>query len=987
MQNNICDSRDPFCSAAETETDFPRRHIAPSATEIGAMLRVVGAASLDTLIGQTVPGHLRQAQPLDIGTALSEAGLLAKMREIAGQNRPMVSMIGQGYYGTHLPAVIQRNVLENPAWYTAYTPYQSEISQGRLEALLNFQTMVVDLTGLEIANASLLDEATAAAEAMAMAKRVSRAQRNCFFVDRDCHPQTIAVVQTRAEPLGWSVRVGDPASELDPAEVFGALFQYPGSNGEIVDHREAIRCLHAHEAIAIMAADPLALTLLIPPGELGADIAVGSCQRFGVPLGFGGPHAAYIAARLAYQRALPGRLVGVTVDSRGRRSYRLALQTREQHIRREKATSNICTAEVLPAVIAAMYAVHHGPDGLQSIASRTARTAATLARGLRERGWNVRTKRYFDTIAVDAGTHKRLVLERAMALGINFRAELPGCPTAIGISCDETTVASIVETVWKAFGVNSESECGGDGQTFDQPPQAAECIPDNLRRTSTFLTHPVFHEHRSETQLLRYLRRLADRDLALDRTMIPLGSCTMKLNASAEMLPLTWQGFADVHPFAPNSQVEGYAEMIDDLKKKLIAISGYDAISLQPNSGAQGEFAGLLAIRAYQRCRGQAHRIVCLIPTSAHGTNPASAQMAGMEIVAVNCDPDGDIDIVDFRDKAEKHRERLAACMITYPSTHGVFEPAIRELCDIVHAHGGQVYLDGANLNAQVGLLRPGDYGADVSHFNLHKTFCIPHGGGGPGMGPIGAKAHLAPYLPSHPHLAAQRPRVGPVAAAPYGSASILTIAWAYMLMMGGDGLTQATKVAILNANYVATRLHGHFPLLFRGRHNRVAHECIIDLRPFKDTTDVTVEDVAKRLIDYSFHAPTISFPVAGTMMIEPTESESLRELDRFCDAMILIREEIREIENGTLSKIDNPLKNAPHTALDLIDWTRSYPAQRAAFPAGTDGEKYWCPVNRIDNVYGDRHLFCTCVPPDAIDAGDSTERRLPRPAPAMAVP
>jgi glycine dehydrogenase len=982
MQNKMRDSRDH--STAEAEAGFPRRHIGPSAKEIGSMLKVVGAPSLDALIAQTVPEHLRQAHPLDIGAALSEAELLVKMREVAARNRSMVSMIGQGYYRTNLPAVIQRNVVENPAWYTAYTPYQPEISQGRLEALLNFQTMVVDLTGLEIANASLLDEATAAAEAMAMAKRVSCARRNCFFVDQDCHPQTIAVVQTRAEPLGWSVRVGDPASELDPTEVFAVLFQYPGSSGEIVDHREAIRRLHEHGAIAIIAADPLALVVLTPPGELGADIAVGSCQRFGVPLGFGGPHAAYIAARSAYQRGLPGRLVGVSVDSRGRRSYRLALQTREQHIRREKATSNICTAQVLLAVLAAMYAIHHGPDGLQRIASRVARTAATLARGLRERGWNVLTKNYFDTIAVDAGTHKHLLLERATAFGINFRAELPGCPTAIGISCDETTVASIVETVWRVFGVNSASE-RGDGRTFVQPPQAVDCIPDNLRRSSTFLTHPVFHEHRSETQLLRYLRRLADRDLALDRTMIPLGSCTMKLNAVAEMLPLTWPGFADVHPFAPNSDVEGYAEMIDDLKKKLIAISGYEAISLQPNSGAQGEYAGLLAIRAYHRDRGEGSRTICLIPTSAHGTNPASAQMAGMEVVAVNCDPDGNIDLADFRAKAEKHRERLAACMITYPSTHGVFESAIRELCSIVHAHGGQVYLDGANLNAQVGLLRPGDYGADVSHFNLHKTFCIPHGGGGPGMGPVGVKAHLAPYLPSHPHQAAQPPRVGPVAAAPYGSASILTIAWAYMLMMGGDGLTQATKVAILNANYVAARLHDHFSLLFRGRHNRVAHECIIDLRPFRDTAQVTVEDVAKRLIDYGFHAPTISFPVAGTMMIEPTESESLSELDRFCDAMILIRGEIREIENAALSKIDNPLKNAPHTTLDLIDWRRSYPAKRAVFPAGTDRGKYWCPVNRIDNVYGDRHLFCTCMPPDAIDADESTGRSLPGSAPPMA--
>ena len=955
--------------AVDTSFDpwqFRYRHLGPSADDVQRMLRVVGTPTLDALIDGTIPGDIRQARPLDLGPALSEPELLAKMREVASRNRPMTSLIGQGYYGTHLPTVIQRNVLENPAWYTAYTPYQPEISQGRLEALLNFQTMIVDLTGLEIANASLLDEATAAAEAMAVARRVTPSRANSFFVDRDCHPQTIAVVKTRAEPLGWTIIVGDPA-DLDPAKVFGALFQYPASSGSIVDHRERIERLHAHDAVAVIAADPLALALLVPPGELGADIALGSTQRFGVPMGYGGPHAAYIATKSAYQRALPGRLVGVSIDSRGRSAYRLALQTREQHIRREKATSNICTAQVLLAVMASMYGVYHGAGGLRQIASRVAHTTATLARGLQGRGWNVLTTHYFDTITIDVGDRQDTIVERALQRGINLRrfGADDQSPCKIGISVDETTTPEIVEHVWAAFGTSDPGQ-SNEGASFAAVScHAANAIPPALRRTSEFMTHPVFVEHRSETEMLRYLRRLADRDLALDRTMIPLGSCTMKLNATAEMMPLTWTGFADVHPFAPREQVQGYAELIADLKAKLIAISGYDAVSLQPNSGAQGEYAGLLAIRAYHRQRGDTQRTICLIPTSAHGTNPASAHMAGMEVVAVACDADGNVDLGDLRAKAEKHAPRLAAIMITYPSTHGVFEAAIRSMCDIVHANGGQVYLDGANLNAQVGLARPGDYGADVSHFNLHKTFCIPHGGGGPGMGPIGVKAHLAPYLPSHPHLSGKPSPVGPVAAAPYGSASILTIAWAYMLLMGGEGLTAATKLAILNANYIARRLESHYPLLFRGRNNRVAHECIIDVRPFKESAGVSVDDIAKRLIDYGFHAPTMSFPVPGTLMVEPTESESKAELDRFCDAMIAIRAEIRDIETGRLPKNDNPLKNAPHTARDLADehWTHPYPRSLGAFPAGGGGDKYWCPVNRIDNVYGDRNPVCTCLP------------------------
>ncbi|HKY86893.1 MAG TPA: aminomethyl-transferring glycine dehydrogenase [Pseudorhodoplanes sp.] len=941
--------------------DFSRRHIGVATDDAAAMLRIVGAATLDELIAQTIPASIRQRAPLNGKPALSETEALDKLREIAAKNTVCTSLIGQGYYGTILPPVIQRNILENPAWYTAYTPYQPEISQGRLEALLNFQTMIGDLTGLAIANASLLDEGTAAAEAMAMAHRLAGNGKKAFFVDADCHPQTIAVVRTRAEPLGWSIVVGDPLTALDPATMFGALLQYPGSSGEIRNFAPAIARLHAAGALAIMAADPLALTLLKSPGELGADIAIGSTQRFGVPVGYGGPHAAYIATKDDYKRTLPGRIVGVSVDSRGRPGYRLALQTREQHIRREKATSNICTAQVLLAVIASMYGVYHGPDGLKAIATRIHRVARTLAAGLQSLGWTMRTKNIFDTITVETGIRNAEILRKAVAQGINLRS-LDG---AVGISCDETTTPAVVEKLWRIFGA-----ADGKGQSdllFGSVPRPAGIAAEFARNTD-FMTHPVFHRHSSEIELLRYMRRLADRDLALDRSMIPLGSCTMKLNATAEMIPITWPEFSNIHPFAPVDQARGYQEMFSALSDELCAITGYDAFSLQPNSGAQGEYAGLLAIRAYHASRGQAHRNVCLIPSSAHGTNPASAQLAGMQVVVVACLAAGDIDHDDLRAKIDKHAKNLAAIMVTYPSTHGVFEEDIREICDLVHAHGGQVYLDGANLNAQVGLCRPGDYGADVSHINLHKTFCIPHGGGGPGMGPIGVKAHLAPFLPGHPERPDLPAIVGPVSAAPFGSASILPISWTYTLMMGGDGLTRATQFAILNANYITTRLQDHYPVLFRGERGRVAHECILDVRPFKESAGVSVEDIAKRLIDYGFHAPTISFPVAGTLMIEPTESEGKPELDRFCDAMIAIRAEIAEIEAGRMDRANNPLRNAPHTALDLVqdDWTRPYTRAQGCFPLETlQHDKYWSPVNRIDNVYGDRNLICSCQTSD----------------------
>ncbi len=954
---------------SSTLLPFASRHIGPSPKDVSEMLAVVGAASLDELLAQTLPQDIRQRRPLYLPSALSEAEALERARQVASQNIAMTSLIGQGYYGTILPPVIQRNILENPAWYTAYTPYQPEISQGRLEALINFQTMVADLTGLEISNASLLDEATAAAEAMAMAQRISETERTVFFADHDCHPQTLAVLKTRAEALGWQVRVGDPMRDLDASEVFGAIFQYPGTFGEIRDFREPIAKLKANNAISVVAADLLALTLLKPPGELGADIAVGSAQRFGVPMGYGGPHAAYIATRDAHKRALPGRLAGVSIDSHGNRAYRLALQTREQHIRREKATSNICTAQVLLAVIASMYAIYHGPEGLTAIARRLSKTAAVLRAGLVALGCKVNTSAFFDTITVDVGARRQEVLDRARDSGINLR-DIPSHhgTSCVGISCDETTTRDTIEKVWCAFGDSPE----GAARRSVELAGARGDISTDLRRSSEFLTHPVFHQYRSETELLRYMRRLADRDLALDRSMIPLGSCTMKLNATAEMLPLTWPEFANLHPFAPVSQAQGYASLIVQLGATLREITGYDAISFQPNSGAQGEYAGLLAVRAYHQSRGQGHRTICLIPASAHGTNPASAHMAGMDVVVVRCNESGNIDVADLRAKAEANADRLAAIMITYPSTHGVFEEEVRAICDIVHSHGGQVYLDGANLNAQVGLARPADYGADVGHLNLHKTFCIPHGGGGPGMGPIGVKAHLAPFLPGHPEQPDEPSIVGPVSAAPYGSASILVIPWLYCLMMSGEGLTAATTIAILNANYIAKRLDPHYPLLYKGRFGRVAHECIVDLRPLKNSAGVSVDDVAKRLIDYGFHAPTMSFPVAGTLMIEPTESESKMEIDRFCDAMIAIREEIRSIEQGQAPQDNNLLKNAPHTVLELADenWQRPYSRTQACFPKGVSAtSKYWSPVNRIDNVYGDRNLICTCPPVEQFQA------------------
>ncbi|MEM0988272.1 MAG: aminomethyl-transferring glycine dehydrogenase [Pseudomonadota bacterium] len=925
-----------------------RRHIGPSPEEMEEMLAVVGANTLDLLIEQTVPEAIRQEAPLSFGPALSERATLDRLRATAAKNVPMTSLIGQGYHGTITPPAIQRNILENPAWYTAYTPYQPEISQGRLEALLNYQTMVCDLTGMDISNASLLDEATAAAEAMGMARRQSKSKAPAFFVDHHALPQTISVLRTRAEPLGIELLVGDPFQDLVPDQVFGALFQYPGLNGDFHDFSNIIAKLHEFRSLAVMAADPLALCVLRPPGEMGADIAIGSMQRFGVPMGYGGPHAVYLATRDAHKRAMPGRLVGVSVDARGNKAYRLALQTREQHIRREKATSNICTAQVLLAVMAGMYAVFHGPEGLRAIGERVHRKAVRIADGLEKIGFSIEPETFFDTITVPVGGFQNLILKNARDRGINLRAV---GTNRVGITVDERTRPDTAMAVLAAFG-------GEHLEYIDEFPHYR--LPRELERTSEYLTHPVFHMNRAEQEMTRYMRRLADRDLALDRSMIPLGSCTMKLNATVEMLPITWPEFAELHPFVPSEQAQGYAQMLGDLSKKLCEITGYDAVSMQPNSGAQGEYAGLMTIRAYHKARGQAHRDVCLIPSSAHGTNPASAQMAGMEVVVVGTDAGGNIDMADFEAKAIAHSHRLAAIMVTYPSTHGVFEDTIRTICDITHQHGGQVYLDGANLNALVGLARPGDFGADVSHLNLHKTFCIPHGGGGPGMGPIGVKAHLAPYLPGNP-----RGGVGAVSAAPWGSAGILPISWAYCLAMGGEGLTQATKVAILNANYIAARLAGAYDVLYAGANGRVAHECIIDTRPLKDLAGVTVDDVAKRLIDNGFHAPTMSWPLAGTLMIEPTESETKAEIDRFCDAMLAIHEEAQMIARGDWPVDNNPLCNAPHTVEDLVgDWDRPYSREHACFPPGAFRvDKYWPPVNRIDNAFGDRNLVCSCPP------------------------
>ncbi len=939
----------PFKPIDYLPYDFAnRRHIGPSPAEMEEMLRVVGVQSLDQLIEETIPASIRQEGALDFGKPKSEGELLYYLGNVAKRNKPMTSLIGQGFYGTVTPPAIQRNILENPAWYTAYTPYQPEISQGRLEALLNYQTMICDLTGLEIANASLLDEATAAAEAMTMAQRVAKSKATAFFVDENCHPQNIAVIQTRAEPLGIEVIVGAP-EDLNAEEVFAAVFQYPGTYGHVRDFTDQIAALHAAKAIGIVIADPLALTLLKEPAAMGADIAVGSTQRFGVPIGYGGPHAAYFACKDAYKRAMPGRIVGVSVDSRGGRALRLALQTREQHIRREKATSNVCTAQALLAVMASMYAVFHGPEGLRAIAQRIHRKTVRLVKGLQAAGFEIEPQDYFDTITVEVGPLQGTVMKSAVEEGINLRKV---GATKVGISLDERTRRTTIEAVWRAFGINRK----------DDHLEHDYHIPEDMTRETGYLDHPIFHMNRAETEMMRYMRRLSDRDLALDRAMIPLGSCTMKLNAAAEMMPLTWPEFAFLHPFAPIDQAQGYQDMIADLSAKLCAITGYDDMSMQPNSGAQGEYAGLLTIAAYHKANGDHDRKICLIPVSAHGTNPASAQMAGMDVVVVKSAKNGDIDVEDFRAKAEKAGDKLAACMITYPSTHGVFEASIAEICDVVHENGGKVYLDGANLNALVGLCRLAEFGADVCHLNLHKTFCIPQGGGGPGMGPIGVKSHLAPFLPGHPETGGQ---TGPISAAPWGSASILLISWAYVLMMGGQGLTQATKVAILNANYIAKRLEQGYGVLFKGNNGRVAHECILDTRPFDESAGITVDDIAKRLMDNGFHAPTMSWPVAGTLMVEPTESETKAELDRFIDAMLSIRTEIDKVADGTWPADNNPLKNAPHTVEDLVgEWKRPYTREEACYPAGSFRvDKYWAPVNRVDNVWGDRNLMCICPP------------------------
>ncbi|WP_282280872.1 aminomethyl-transferring glycine dehydrogenase [Pseudomonas sp. PS02302] len=939
-----------------TADEFVPRHIGPRELDEIAMLNLLGYESLEAMTAQVIPESIKGTSVLDLPAGLSEADALSELRAIAGKNRLLKSLIGQGYYNTHTPAPILRNLLENPAWYTAYTPYQPEISQGRLEALLNFQTLIGDLTGMPVANASLLDEGTAAAEAMTFCKRLAKNKASAFFASVHCHPQTLDVLRTRAEPLGIEVVVGVETEIEDHGRFFGALFQYPMTTGEIRDYRESIQAFQAAGALVAMAADLLALTLLTPPGELGADVAIGTAQRFGVPLGFGGPHAAYFATQDKYKRDMPGRVVGVSIDRHGHPAYRLALQTREQHIRREKATSNICTAQVLLANIASMYAVYHGPEGLTRIATRVQRLTSLLAAGLQRLGHETQHTA-FDTLTLVFGARTAALHEAARARGYNLRDV---SAEALGVSLDETSTLADVHALLEIL---------ADGKPAPQVAELGDAqgveLPAALQRQSAFLTHPVFASHRSETELMRYLRKLADKDLALDRTMIPLGSCTMKLNAASEMIPVTWAEFGGIHPFAPADQTEGYAQLTTELEAMLCAATGYDAVSLQPNAGSQGEYAGLLAIRAYHASRGQGERDVCLIPASAHGTNPATASMVDMRVVVVACDKRGNVDLDDLRAKAEQHSERLAALMITYPSTHGVFEEAIREICQVVHDHGGQVYIDGANMNAMVGLCAPGQFGGDVSHLNLHKTFCIPHGGGGPGVGPIGVKAHLAPFLPGHARLERKE---GAVCAAPYGSASILPISWMYLKMMGSAGLTRASQIAILSANYIARRLEEHYPVLYSGTGGLVAHECILDLRPLKDSSGVTVDDVAKRLIDFGFHAPTMSFPVAGTLMIEPTESESKQELDRFCDAMIAIREEIRALEAGTLDPQDNPLKNAPHTARELAgEWTHPYSREQAVFPLPSlvDG-KYWPPVARIDNVYGDRNLVCSCPPIEA---------------------
>ncbi|TQN01276.1 glycine dehydrogenase [Acidovorax temperans] len=953
-------------SALENAAEFLPRHIGIDAADEAHMLSVIGEASRRALIDSIVPRSIARTQAMDLPPATTEAAALAELKAIAGKNQLLKSFIGQGYYGTHTPGVILRNILENPAWYTAYTPYQAEISQGRMEALVNFQTMVCDLTGMPIANASMLDEATAAAEAMTLAKRSVKSKSNVFVVAGDAHPQTIEVIQTRAKPLGLEVRLANSAEEwntLLDGDYFAALAQYPATSGRIDDLRADVEKAHAKQAAFIVAADLLALTLITPPGEQGADIVVGTTQRFGMPMGAGGPHAAYMACRDEFKRSMPGRLVGVSVDVHGKPAYRLALQTREQHIRREKATSNICTAQVLPAVIASMYAVYHGPEGLKRIAQRVASYTAILAQGLKQLGAPVREQASFDTLSLHTGAATKTIAARAVSMGANLRIYFE---EYLCISLDETTTRADIELLWKVF--------AKDGQqlpTFDAFENGVESlIPAALRRTSSYLTHPVFNTHHSETGMLRYIRALSDKDLALDRSMIPLGSCTMKLNATSEMIPITWPEFANVHPFAPADQQQGYKELDELLRAWLCQATGYAGISLQPNAGSQGEYAGLLAIKGYHESRGEGHRNICLIPSSAHGTNPASAQMVGMQVVVTKCDDNGNVDMADLKAKCEQHSANLAAVMITYPSTHGVFETSVKELCALVHSHGGRVYVDGANMNALVGVAAPGEFGGDVSHLNLHKTFCIPHGGGGPGVGPVCVVEDLVPFLPGH-DTGGVKGGVGAVSAAPLGNAAVLPISWMYIRMMGAEGLKAATETAILSANYISARLKDHYPTLYAsegkdGKSGHVAHECILDLRGLKDTSGVMAEDVAKRLIDYGFHAPTLSFPVPNTLMVEPTESETLFELDRFIDAMISIREEIRQIEAGKLPQDNNPLKNAPHTAESLLgtEWNRPYTREAAAYPvAALRQSKYWSPVGRVDNVYGDRNLFCSCLP------------------------
>lgn len=946
----------------ENKHEFIPRHIGPDREEQQTMLAAIGKPTLEALIAEVVPASIARTKPMDLPAPVTEAAALAELKAIASKNRILKSFIGQGYYGTHTPGVILRNILENPAWYTAYTPYQAEISQGRMEALVNFQTMVTDLTGMPIANASMLDEATAAAEAMTLAKRSVKSKSNRIVLAGDLHPQTIEVIQTRAAPIGMEVMVANSKAEWEAAlagDFFAAVIQYPASSGWIVDWKADVDAIHAKQAAVIVATDLLALTLLTPPGEWGADIVVGNSQRFGMPMGAGGPHAAFMACRDEYKRSLPGRLVGVSVDVHGKPAYRLALQTREQHIRREKATSNICTAQVLPAVIASMYAVYHGPQGLKRIAQRVARFTAILSRGLAQLGFSAHHHdTAFDTISLHTKDATDSIAARAVAKGANLRK---AWNEYLCISLDETTTRADVELIWSIF--------AKDGQTLptieamDEGPSSL--IPEALQRGSAYLTHPVFNTHHSETAMLRYIRSLSDKDLALDRSMIPLGSCTMKLNATSEMIPITWPEFANIHPFAPANQLQGYAELDELLRGWLCQATGYAGISLQPNAGSQGEYAGLLAIKAFHESKGEAHRNICLIPSSAHGTNPASAQMAGLQVVVTQCDDKGNVDMADLKAQCEKHSANLACIMITYPSTHGVFETQVKELCQLVHSHGGRVYVDGANMNALVGLAAPGEFGGDVSHLNLHKTFCIPHGGGGPGVGPVCVVEDLVPFLPGHATGGDVR-NVGAVSAAPLGNAAVLPISWMYIRMMGEAGLKLATETAILNANYISACLKNHFPTLYAGEHGHVAHECILDLRQFKESCGVMAEDVAKRLIDYGFHAPTLSFPVPNTLMVEPTESENLYELDRFIEAMIAIRAEIAEIEAGKLPQDDNPLKNAPHTAEALLaaDWKHSYSREAAAYPLpALRRAKYWSPVGRVDNVYGDRNLFCSCVP------------------------